>query len=657
MNPPVVLSALLNSIRAAGFRPVYRPFYPRLTRRDLKEAALVVLLSGNTPSYPGAAMSERAVKLLAEYVKDGGMLVLAPSSGDPKGAAADHERYLFNLLLYTLGVNIRIRDDWIMDRKSGYRAALYNPAFAEAKNGGLLKSPIPDGRMITERTCSLDTGAGARPLLVTYPSAHPRRSPSDTKSYILACWSPSGRGLVVVIGRYLLSWGGGNSKEPAQPILPMDKEEEGLTSFIRSLFKGLYAASASTTGAPAQPSGGTMPAPPRPPFPLNREPIPGEPPSSVSQVATWMPPQPWTPARLYPLDARNFPGGIRAGWAYINREPDEISKMIKKMDRSGMNALWGVAMPHLITSPRVSQDEKGVLLAKWEHVSRVISRTSVKWFVGMEFPGRLDEFEAFTRAVGAQGRHWPVPSPWDSSVWEERVIRPARIVAQWALSHPGVAGIILDLEMYGRLPLYYGNGVDFGNGPYGAFLRRLPSDLRKSGWNVIHKRRFSWLRDMGLLEAYYEFLQRRAQSFGTKLHRAIRAVHPRLLLGTYSAGILQRWFYRGLWKGMSEQGRPVVLFTFQRDAELDLASLGAQGIPAVHVRGILLGMVKRGEYSRIIGETLINNDGYWLNRITSLVADSGYEPIEAPRDMSKEEAWDAIREANLKIRGVSQGPP
>ncbi|MGQ9656214.1 MAG: hypothetical protein ACUVXD_19355, partial [Thermodesulfobacteriota bacterium] len=123
-------------------------------------------------------------------------------------------------------------------------------------------------------------------------------------------------------------------------------------------------------------------------------------------------------------------------------------------------------------------------------------------------------------------------------------------------------------------------------------------------------------------------------------------IHPHLILGCYAVGILHRWFYRGLWRGMSEPNRPILLFTFQRDVDADLVQLKAEGVHALHVRGLLMGMMNREHYVQLFGDSLTRHAGYWLNRVTSLVAKTGFCPIEAPRAMSAKEAWEVIRQAN-----------
>lgn len=646
MNPPVVLARLLADLRESGFLPLYRPHYPRLTWKDLKEASLVILLSGNTPGYPGAGMSRSSIAYLAAYVKSGGILLLGPSSGGPGSTAGDHERGLFNDLLRTLCIPITIQDDWIQDRENAFAAPLYRLPFARAVPGHPITEGLK-GRMVTDRCPSLNVGSEARALLETFPSAFPHHRPQSIGVYTLAALSEKETGTVAVMGRYLLQWGGGCSKEPARPLLPLPKEEKRLHTFLRGLL--YYLRQKTTKKRPplininpqAVPSSSERGDPAQLNASIPRRPPPNivefhGPPSSASVAVD--------PSSLAPPYEWILREGIRGGWAHIDKDADELDRLTRGLSTSGMNLLWGVGFPQLLLSPKGDDLRRARLLLCWERVARGLRGTGVRWFLGMEYPGSFAVLDNSTRAIGSEGEIWDVPSPWDLEVWRREVVRPARIAAQWARREPSVAGIVLDVEMYGRKPLFFGQGLDFGDAPFLAFLRNR-GEL-EAGSSLRPRERFPWLRDRGLLQQYYDFLEQRAELMGRELRQAIHSIHPGLILGSYSAGALQRWFYRGLWRGMSTPERPLVLFTFQRDLDPDQEALAREGIHVLHVRALLMGLLRREDYPRLFDHALRRNWGYWLNRLTALVADRGFYPAEAPQDMEPEEAWRVIAEAN-----------
>jgi hypothetical protein len=648
MNPPVVLARLLEHLGAAGFSPLYRPDYPQMTRDDLRESGLIVILSGNGPGYPGATMSARALGPLGDFVRRGGLLVLGPTSGGKEDEGGDHERYLFNLLLHQLDVPIRIGDDWITDEENAYPAPLYRAPFVAPIPGHPVTQGLP-ARIIADRSPSLTVGQGVTPLVRSFVTAFPRGDPTRKESFPLAALGRAGKGILVVASRHVLTSGGGNGKEPAAPLRPLPIEEDGLREFLGKLFSHLFAASLIPPGEKVTPAGSPLPAPDAPRFALQEEFLPASPPPDITWVHGWTTPAADPVADISPSHAWLCREGIRSGWAHVDKAAEELARLADGMVGSGMNVLWGVAFPQLLRSPRGNAESRDRLMASWERLARDLSASPVRWLMGMEYPGRYADEESMSRAVGVEGREWAIPSPCDAELWEREVVQPAILAAQWARARPAVGGLVLDLEMYGRKPLFFGQGVDFGDTPFQAFLDRTGEASSLDQRALQPKERFPWLRDRGLLREYYRFLEGRAEAMGGRLKEAVQSVRPDLVLGCYSAGILHRWFYRGLLRGMSAPGRPILLFTFQRDAAIDLADLRASGIHAVHVRGLLMGLMRRDDYSPLFRDALAHHAGYWLNRLTSLVAKDGFFPIEAPGDMSPAEAWEVIRHANQQV--------
>jgi hypothetical protein len=656
MNPPVVLSRLLDDLNHAGFKPVYRPFYPQITQKDLRESSLLVVLSGDGPGYPGPRMSGHVLKPLEEFVRRGGALVLGPLDGGGADGAGDGERQLFNLLLYRLGLGIRIEDDGVTDQGDCFAGPLYKLPFARVAEW-LPATFRPGQRTVTDRSPPLTvSGKRARALLSTIPSPPAEGDPPAAGGIPLVAVGSVGEGIVAVASRYLLTWGGGNGKEPATPLVPLVGEEGALRAFLRGLFVAMRHAHAFGGHFPRPPGDEMAPSPVEPGPERGGDRLPEAAPRGEPEVEGWHP----ATGPAAPAHGSHYrwieQEGVRGGWAYVDRDPEEVGRLMRAMDRNGMNLLWGVVHPHLLSNPRGTTETKARVLSLWEDVASRMRGSRVRWFVGMEFPGRYASEEQMTRAVGAEGASWAIPSPWDLGLWRREVVRPAALVAQWATSHPEVAGIVLDLEMYGRKPLFFSQGVDYGDGPFLAFLEGLQGSMPDQGKGLPPAERFSWLRERGLLREYLLFLEGRSEEMGRELRHAVHSVHPQLILGCYSAGILHRWFYRGLWRGMSDPERPVLLFTFQRDVDMDLAELRAQGIHALHVRGLLMGMMSREDYVPLFQDALKRHAGYWLNRLTSLVARTGFYPVESPQGMNAGEAWEVIGQANRVTLVAPKGP-
>lgn len=644
MNQPVVLAGLLDNLRSAGFSPLYRPFYPRLTRLDLKHSSMAVILSGPSPGAPGTGMSLGEVEPLVDFVMQGGILVLGPSSGSPRNQVGDHDRYLFNLLLYRLGASIKIGDDWVVDEENCFNASLWKSPLVLALDS-LIPGPRLQGPMVFDRTPSLEVGEGVLSLVESYGSAFLREQPAVRGPFTLGAEASCGKGKVLVISRHVLTHGGGNSKEPASPILAMPAEEARLRVFLRNLMARLKKEILPSVA----PSGSSLPPSPEPDFPILEEPFRDAPPLGTKEVSSWKPTSRSFAAPLKPSHRWISKEGVRSGWAHMDKDEKELESLAYRMIISGLNTFWGVAHPQVLLGAWGSESDRVRLFNAWRHMSSLLDHSDVRWLLGMNYPGGPHTRELPSSVVGAEGRSWSAPSPWDKEFWEKEIVSAARVAAYWSRNHPAVAGLVLDLEMYRRDPLFFGNGVDFGDAPFKAFLDYLGEPRRSEAWEKDPPCRFTWLREEGLLESYYDFLERRAEEMGRSLREAVHAIRPDWVLGCYMAGILHRWFYRGLLRGLGEPGRPVLIFSFQRDVGLDMEELRGQGIHALHVRGLLMGMLTKREYSTIFTQSLWEHGGYWLNRLTSLVAEKGFYPVEAPQDMEPQEAWEVIRQANQQV--------
>jgi|GEM_PF-1111207 len=641
MNPPVVLSSLMDRLKKAGFQPLYRQFYPRVTSADLEGSSVLILLSGGAPGSLNYGMNPGDVTPVVEFVRKGGTLVLGAAPGSPSDDLGDRERYLFNLILNRLKVPIKISDDWIVDEENSFPAPLWKSPWvmpipgSPATNG--VKGPLP-----FDRSSSLEVGEGVKALVTSYYSSHPYHDPHSKGSKVLAAEARSSAGKVLVLSRYVLTLGGGNSKEPASPLIPL-REERELEKFLDALILWLKRSDylEAFLGEP-------FPPPARPPFEIREAPLRKAPPPLIREVGAWKSPPPKKGGVLSPSHAWILEEGIRSGWAHMDKEEGELARLAKGMISSGMNIFWGVGHPQVLIGVWGSEEERMRLLSSWERLDFFLRFTGVKWLLGVNFPGGSSRRDLPSYAVGANGESTTAPSPWDKTIWNREIIPSLRVAAQWAKNHPSMVGVVIDLEMYGRRPLFFGNGVDFGEEPFRRFLESIGEPKDSRGFTLRPEERFEWLMESGLLETYYAFLEKRAQDIGRSLREEVRSIQPDWIIGCYMAGILHRWFYRGLLKGLTERGKPVLLFTFQRDVERDLEELRAQGIEAVHVRGLLMGMMRKQDYEGLFRDSLLRHGGYWLNRLTSIVASRGFYPIESPPDMGWEEAWRTIEEANAK---------
>ena len=143
----------------------------------------------------------------------------------------------------------------------------------------------------------------------------------------------------------------------------------------------------------------------------------------------------------------------------------------------------------------------------------------------------------------------------------------------------------------------------------------------------------------GLLEAYFEILSEKAEEIGQGLRRAIHDINPKLIIGFYLLNIERSWFYRAFLRGVSTPQRPVIFLSFNMESHRNLRLLERDGIYVYHASAALMGKFPLSAYGKVLNDAMVNGDGYWLNRVTSLVTEgtSGhFSLMESPFELDAE---------------------
>ena len=99
-------AGMIRAFSEAGFDVDYRPYYPAMVERDVRDYDAIVLLGGGDPG-----MSIQEVDLAINFVSRGKVLVLAMPSDGPYGERRKvnpgvHDRYQFNEILARLNINL-----------------------------------------------------------------------------------------------------------------------------------------------------------------------------------------------------------------------------------------------------------------------------------------------------------------------------------------------------------------------------------------------------------------------------------------------------------------------------------------------------------------------------------------------------------------------
>jgi hypothetical protein len=353
--------------------------------------------------------------------------------------------------------------------------------------------------------------------------------------------------------------------------------------------------------------------------------------------------------------------GIRAGWVHVDRDAP-FQRMVRwALVESRLNLLWGSTDAELLAAQDRSSDQRQ-LLTQWARMDQLLRGTGVRWFMGSHYPGAHAALSDYPPALGAQGQTIGGMSPVDQRFWEREIFPVLRAEAEFSATHPSVAGLMIDLEMYQLTYWYFTNGFDFGDAAFDLYRQEL--DRRGEAGPAARARalgateRFDWLVEQGQLEDYWTVLMQEAERIGRALREEIYAINPRLMLGFYAAAVPTGWFYEGLLRGASDPEQPVLLFTFQRAPAAELERAFHDGLYLLHGSAILLGQAAKADIGAAITARLARDQGYWLNNIATLATEDAAQHrrsrIESPRDGSAEDYIRAIAEANKSYKGGSR---
>ncbi|MGH7606051.1 MAG: hypothetical protein ACREME_01820, partial [Gemmatimonadales bacterium] len=186
LSDPLLLDGSAAPWRAAGYHVEYRRYYPHLTHDDLARYRTVIVLGGSEPEQPSDALTLGDLAVLTEWIRRGGVVVLAYTSGSSPssvaaaaGAAGSLDRWIMNRWLAALGTGLTIGNRPLQEiGRRGVapvavplpRSALDNAGFAPFPTGQSHALEVRSTRQVLARATS---GAFIRPLAGP-PTAHAR---------------------------------------------------------------------------------------------------------------------------------------------------------------------------------------------------------------------------------------------------------------------------------------------------------------------------------------------------------------------------------------------------------------------------------------------------------------------------------------------------
>ena len=261
------------------------------------------------------------------------------------------------------------------------------------------------------------------------------------------------------------------------------------------------------------------------------------------------------------------------------------------------------------------------------------------------------------RSYNANGVQ-PAPAPGERKYWNGILQAEVVCIAKIAREHPAIAGILIDVEMYGGggLQMWRYDG-SFDDSSFDAFRKKYSSQYTIPEIKV--GQRFDWLKENELLRTYYDFLRGVVFDSANELAKAVYDENPEIMLGMYPFSI--NWFYDGFIKGLAEgTKKDVWIFPekeydlgYTPDADATISHLKKMGLSFRYVSGLWIGKHEPFALAWNAGRAAEKADGYWLFTTCSLDGDPTRHDPDGPYALAKgatqEEYWQALKVVNQII--------
>ncbi len=306
-------------------------------------------------------------------------------------------------------------------------------------------------------------------------------------------------------------------------------------------------------------------------------------------------------------------------------------KLIDFIIKSKLDALWISLNPNMFYSPiaRKADGEKKLIetiaLFTKKLKTAVISSNQAgpKILIGFEITNNIYEpnlpkpcaHDVYDNAYG------DIPDPVDQNFWHNEIEVPIeKLVEQW--NNPEIcngipiSGIMIDLEMYCRKTTgTFFSTMGFNNRNFNLFLRK--NNLQMQQMKVAEMVQFLIDKKMGT--KYFDFLENQAIEIGNKLKQAFDNKINDCIIACYMPNILINWFYKGLYKGLNTDKKPVHLFSFNAEYLNHQKWFDDNRINATHSSVLLLSKITDKKSYEWIKNILNNHNGVWFNRYSRLV--------------------------------------
>jgi len=374
-----------------------------------------------------------------------------------------------------------------------------------------------------------------------------------------------------------------------------------------------------------------------------------------------------------PIKSRQNQTGRKIGWMEINvfkeDKKEAKSQLIDYVFDSGVDTLWISFNPQeyfskLAKYPRKNKkpSEQEITFLKSVSLFTKVLKTRSKELkkpipnilVGIEIANNLyppNMPKNFARDLYGNN-YEDLPAPLNKGFWQSEVKDSLdEFLKQWRKPKIGhdvkIAGVVLDLEMYCRkITGSFSDAMGFEPLTCKRFIKQPRSQNLNSANKIA-----LFLSERGLAKKYYSFLETEAIKLGTELKQHFNKKIPRSLIMCYTPNIATSWFYKGLFRGLSQKNKPLALLTFNSEFAWHESWLKKNKIYLEHSSVLMLSKIKNENDFAWVEKILTTNNSIWLNRFSRFV--EKYDPTswiaieQTPiSDPTKIDFFEHLRNAN-----------
>lgn len=296
-----------------------------------------------------------------------------------------------------------------------------------------------------------------------------------------------------------------------------------------------------------------------------------------------------------------------------------------------LDTLWLSITPNIYFSPIARQKANteivlgalGNFTKKLSAVAQAKNKKVPRIFIGFEIANNLYAPNLPRQcSVDLYGNlYQDLPSSLDRTFWKNEIKKPLTdLLTHWKnpqISHGvPIAGVVLDLEMYCRkITGEFLSCMGFDQLSFARFTNY----HRLSSKNMPVNEKANFLMSNKQTSQYFSFLEHDAESLGFELRSFFKQKIPHCIIACYMPSILINWFYKGLYKGLSEKKHPLQLYTFNSEFQGHKTWFEVNKLAVQHASVLLLSKIKTTQDYSWVNNILQHHHGIWLNRFSRMI--------------------------------------